>query len=94
VRVPLPDSPQGEAIAFAANNGDLLVSSEGLPAPVTLVPAAGALEPAAATAPAAADAAVPAELTRSLTPLTAGLVAALVATVLVWIGGKLRRRRD
>jgi hypothetical protein len=94
VRVPLPDSPQGEAIAFAANDRDLLVSGEGLPAPVTLVPAAGALEPAAATAPAADDPATPVELTRSLTPLTAGLVAALVATALVWIGGKLRRRRD
>jgi hypothetical protein len=94
VRVPLPDSPQGEAIAFAANNGDLLVSSEGLPATVTLVPAAGALEPAASAAPAAADAAVRAESTSSPTPLTAGIVAALVATVLVWIGGKLRRRRD
>jgi hypothetical protein len=92
IRVPLPESPQGEAIAFAANNRDLLVSGEGVPATVSVVPAAGALTPAAATGP-AAETAAPVELTRQVTPLTAGLVAALVATVLVWIGGKLRRRR-
>jgi hypothetical protein len=94
VRVALPDSPQGEAITFAANNRDLLVSGEGLPAVVTLVPAAGALEPAAATAPVADDASAPADLAYSMTPLTAGLIAAVVATALVWIGGKIRRRRD
>jgi hypothetical protein len=81
VRVPLPDSPQGEAISFGANDRDLLVSSEGLPAVVTLVPASGAT----------GDAATP--LTHRVTPLTAGLIAALAATALVWIGGKLRRRR-
>jgi hypothetical protein len=95
VRVPLPDSPQGEAITFAANNRDLLVSGEGLPAAVTLIPSAGALTPAAATAPAAGDeGALPAEKGHSIPPLTAGLVAAVVATVLVWLGGKLRRRRE
>jgi hypothetical protein len=92
VRVALPDSPQGEAITFAANSRDLLVSGEGLPATVTLVPAAGALEPAAATAPVAGDAPV-ADLGRAMTPLTAGLIAAVVATALVWIGGRIRRRR-
>jgi hypothetical protein len=92
VRVPLPDAPQGEAIAFAANDRDLLVSGEGLPTAVTVVPAGGALTPAAATEP-AADPTAPVELARQVTPLTAGLVAALVATVLVWIGGRLRRRR-
>ena len=95
VRVPLPDSPQGEAISFAANSADLLVSGEGLPAVVTLVPAAGALVPAAATGAAAgsADAASSTGLTHDVSPLTAGLVAALVATVLVWVGGRLRRRQ-
>jgi hypothetical protein len=97
MRIPLPDSPQGEAIAFAGNSRDLLVSSEELPAAVTLVPVAADAAPAAETT--AADAAAPdddasLDLTRSVSPVTAGLVAAGVATALVWIGGRLRRRQD
>jgi hypothetical protein len=92
VRVPLPDAPQGEAITFAANNRDLLVSGEGLPTAVTLVPADGSLVPAAATSPPGEP--VAAAVSRHVTPLTAGLVAAVVATVLVWIGGKFFRRRE
>jgi hypothetical protein len=92
VRVALPESPQGEAITFAANSRDLLVSGEGLPATVTLVPASGALESAAATAT-AEDASAVAELAHSVSPLTTGLIAALVATALVWIAGRFRRRR-
>jgi hypothetical protein len=93
VRVALPEAPQGEAIAFAANDRDLLVSGEGLPATVTLIPAGGSLSPAAATGD-SDDAAAPGELTRKVAPLTAGLIAAVFATVVVWLGGKLRRRRD
>jgi hypothetical protein len=93
VRVALPEAPQGEAIAFAGNDRDLLVSGEGLPATVTLIPAGGSLSPAAATGD-SDDAAVPGEPTREVAPLTAGLIAAVFATVLVWLGGKLRRRRD
>jgi hypothetical protein len=37
---------------------------------------------------------VAAAVSRHVTPLTAGLVAAVVATVLVWIGGKVFRRRQ
>ena len=59
VRTPLPDSPQGEAITFSADNKSLVVASEKLPSDLTVVP----LAPAAAAA----------------------------ATVIVWIGGKLRR---
>src|SRR4051794_27159921 len=93
-RVALPDAPQGEAITFAANNTDLLVSGEGLPTAVTLIPAAGALAPAAATAPATEKGATPQpEPSHSITPWTAGLLAAVVATALVWVGGRLRRRR-
>jgi hypothetical protein len=92
VRVPLPDSPQGEAITFAANNRDLLVSGEGLPAEVTLIPAGGALSPAASTGPADGSAASQA-VTRGVAPLAAGLIAAVIATALVWIGGRFRRRR-
>jgi hypothetical protein len=91
VRVPLPEAPQGEAITFAANNRDLLVSGEGLPTAVTLVPAGGALAAAASTGSAADTGA--ATGTRKVSPLTAGLVAAVVATLLVWIGGKVFRRR-
>jgi hypothetical protein len=92
VRVPLPDSPQGEAITFAANNRDLLVSGEGLPATVTLLPADGALAPTVATA--AADGAATAEHTHRVAPVTAALIAAVIATLLVWIGGKFLRRRS
>ena len=91
VRIPLPDSPQGEAISFAADNRNLVVASEGLPSDVTVVPLAA--ETVAAIRPRRA---VPSltDLSRSgLSPITNGLIAAAVATVVVWIGGKLRRRR-
>ena len=91
MRVPLPEAPQGEAIAFAANDRDLLVAGEGLPSTVTLVPASGELTTAGASAP-APEAAVPAAESRGVTPLTAGLIAAVIATLVVWLGGKLRRR--
>ncbi|WP_369141097.1 hypothetical protein [Modestobacter versicolor] len=94
VRVALPESPQGEAIAFASNHRDLLVASEGLPTAVTLVPAAGEIAPAASTAPADGAAAAAGTLSHEVAPLTAGLIAALVATALVWIGGRIRRRRQ
>ncbi|MGY1841028.1 MULTISPECIES: hypothetical protein [unclassified Modestobacter] len=96
VRIALPESPQGEAIAFAANNRDLLVVSEGLPAQVALVPVPG--EPAPGSLAEAAPSAGPAgELVtaaRGVPPVTAGIIAAGVATVFVWIGGKVRRRRE
>lgn len=90
VRVPLPEAPQGEAIAFAANDRDLLVAGEGLPGAVTLVPATGEL---ASAAPAAPTEAAGGSLTTAggVDPLTAALIAAAVATVVVWVGGKLRR---
>ncbi|WP_369134741.1 hypothetical protein [Modestobacter sp. I12A-02662] len=92
VRVALPDSPQGEAIAFAANNRDLLLAGEGLPSPVTLVPAGADTAPTAAGP--RSSAAPVAGLVRDVSPWTAGVIAAVVATVLVWLGGKLRRRRE
>jgi hypothetical protein len=45
IRVPLPDSPQGEAIDFAADNRGLVVASEGLPSDVVIVPTESALAP-------------------------------------------------
>jgi hypothetical protein len=92
VRIALPDSPQGEAITFAADNRTLLVASEGLPSDVTRVPLA-AETVAALTTP--SDGPVPSltDIGRSgLSPITNGLIAAAVATVVVWIGGKMRRR--
>jgi hypothetical protein len=93
VRVALPESPQGEAISFSADNRSLVVASEGLPSDVTLVPVT-----AEATAPAgtpAAESPIPSftDLASSgLSPVTSAVIAAAVATVVVWIGGKLRRR--
>jgi hypothetical protein len=91
VRIPLPDSPQGEAISFAADNRNLVVASEGLPSDVTVVPAA-AQAVAPTVPPAAGDVPSLTDLSRSgLSPITNGLIAAAVATIVVWIGGKLRR---
>lgn len=54
VRVPLPNEPQGEAIAFD-RDGTLLSASEGQPAPIRAVPgAAGLVADAPGPAPAAA----------------------------------------
>lgn len=39
VRVALPAAPQGEAVAFGANGRDLVLSSEGTPFDVTVLPA-------------------------------------------------------
>jgi hypothetical protein len=90
-RIPLPESPQGESVTFATDNKSLLVASEGLPSDLTVVPLAA--ETVAAITPATAGP-VPSlrDLTSSgLSPITNGLIAAAVATVVVWIGGKLRR---
>jgi hypothetical protein len=91
VRIPLPESPQGEAISFSADNLTLLVGSESLPSDLTRVPLTAELAVAAQTPPAGP---VPSftDLTRSgLSPLTSALIAAAVATVVVWIGSTLRR---
>jgi hypothetical protein len=94
VRVPLPESPQGETIGFAANSRDLVVSGEGLPAVVSVVPADGAVAPAAATAPAGAagDPAAASGTPGRAGVLTAAAIAAAVATLVVWTWGRLRRR--
>ena len=90
VRIPLPDSPQGEAVSFSADNLSLLVASEGLPSDLTRVPL-----PAEALAARGLPAGpVPGftDLTSSgLSPFTSALIAAAVATVVIWIGGKVRR---
>jgi hypothetical protein len=92
VRVALPDSPQGEAISFTPDSINLVVASEGTPSDVTIVPL-----PAGAAAPATGTGAGPTpsltDFTSSgLSPITSGIIAACVATLVVWIGGLLRRR--
>lgn len=90
VRVPLPEEPQGEAISFTADNQQLLVAGEGAPGNVTVVPMPAATPTTAA--PASPLAALTGPSSSGLSPITSGLIAAAVATVVVWVGGKLRRR--
>jgi hypothetical protein len=92
VRTALPESPQGEAISFTSDSTALLVASEGTPSDVTVVPL-----PAGAAASAGETAAGPtASLTdftsSGLSPITSAIIAACVATMVVWLGGLLRRR--
>jgi hypothetical protein len=93
VRLALPESPQGEAISFTADNTALLVASEGLPSDLTVVPlpagTAAAAPPPAAPVPSFADLA---NSSSGLSPITAAVIAAGVATVAVWVGGLFRRR--
>jgi hypothetical protein len=92
VRIPLPDSPQGEAITFSADSLNLLVASEGLPSDLTRVPLGSELVVATQAPPTGP---VPSftDLTSSgMSPITSALIAAAVATVVVWIGARLRRR--
>jgi hypothetical protein len=94
-RIPLPPAPQGEAIAFAGD-GRLVVAGEGLPAAVSAVPVPAALAPATTAAPetgASAAAADAGGAHRGVPAVAAGVIAAVAAMFLVWIGGKLRRRR-
>jgi hypothetical protein len=92
VRIPLPDSPQGEAISFAADNVNLLVASESVPSDLTRVPLTAELV-VAAEAPPTTPVPSFSDLTSSgMSPFTSALIAAVVATVAVWIGGRMRRR--
>jgi hypothetical protein len=91
VRLPLPESPQGEAISFSADNLNLLIASESLPSDLIRVPLTAELA-AAAQAPPAGPVPSFTDLTSSgPSPFTSALIAAAVAAVMVWIGGKLRR---
>ncbi len=92
VRLPLPESPQGEAISFTADNAQLVVAGEGVPSDVVVVPVPAGTPTAA---PASSDGAVPtlSELTGDgKSAVTSALIAAAVATIVVWIGGMVRRR--
>ncbi|MGY1738162.1 hypothetical protein [Geodermatophilus sp. SYSU D00684] len=97
VRIALPEAPQGEAVSFTADGSALLVAGEGVPGDVTSVPVPAGSAP---SAPAGADPADPSPSallggdSAGLSPVTGGVAAAVVATVLVWLGGRLRRRRS
>lgn len=90
--VPLPESPQGEAIGFAADARSLVVTGEGLPAALTVLPAVGALAPAAATEPTDGSGATGTAADSSLSPWSAGAIAAIAAAVLVAGVSRIRRR--
>jgi hypothetical protein len=71
------------------------VASESLPSDLTLVPVPAEVAPASPASPSPAAGAVPSftDLTSSgMSPITSGLIAVAVATLVVWVGGKLRRR--
>jgi hypothetical protein len=90
-RIPLPPSPQGEAISFSADSRALVVASEQLPSAVSEVPIPG---PARVAAQAARPPVSLTDLSRSgVSPITSGAIAAVVATIVVWLGGRLRRPR-
>jgi hypothetical protein len=95
VRVALPEEPQGEAISFAPDDRQLVVSGEGSPADITLVPVSDETAPAspAGASPAGASPAADPSFLLRRPSLTTGLVAAAIATLVVWIGGRLRRLR-
>ena len=77
VRIPLPDSPQGEAISFAADNRTCVVASEGLPSDVTVVPLAAVPVAAAPPRRRRAPCRASTDLTSSgLSPITSALIAA------------------
>jgi hypothetical protein len=94
-RLALPAAPQGEAITFSADNRHLVVGGEGSPSDVTVVPlAAATVAPAtASTAPSPLTDPV-AALRTGRSPVTSAIIAAVIAAGLVWVGGKLRRRRN
>ena len=94
VRVPLPPSPQGEAISFAADNRALVVASEGSPTDVVAVSTTEPLAPVADQLAAAEGSATAQVFGGPRSPVTSAAIAAVVATLVVWIGGMLRRRRE
>jgi hypothetical protein len=103
-RIALPATGQGEAIAFTPDGRSLLTATEGLPAPVHVVPL-----PPAGSAPDAGEETPPATAAGSdgagsngagsdgadsgegNSLLANAAVAAVIAAALMWLGGRLRR---
>ena len=91
IRVPLPESPQGEAISFGSDDRGVVIASEGTPNAVVIVPTEKPLAPVAEKLAAPEDSTT-GVLDGERSPITSGIIAAAVATVVVWLGGLLRRR--
>jgi hypothetical protein len=93
-QVALPESAQGEAISFTGDSSALVVAGEGLPSDVTVVPLPA--EAPAAPETTAAEGTVSGLLAGEdePPPVAAAVAAAVVAGVVVWLGGKVVRRRD
>lgn len=103
-RIPLPATPQGEAVSFAPDGRSLLTSTEGVPSPVHAVPldsgdpppagpapaGTGSAGTGSATPPAASRPAIPGH---TGSPVGTAVTAALIAAGLVWLAGRVRRRR-
>jgi hypothetical protein len=91
-RIALPSARQGEAISFSGDDR-LLVATEGLPGAVSVVPVPAAVAPVAAGAASRATSGPAAGAGHAGVPaVTAGIIAAVTATLLVWLGGRFRRR--
>jgi hypothetical protein len=88
-RVALPEAP-----SFTGDSAALVVAGEGLASDVTVVPLPAEAAPSSSTA--GADGTVSGLLSGDdgPPPVAAAVAAAVVAGVLVWLGGKLVRRRD
>lgn len=104
--VALPETPQGEAVSFAADSHSLLLGSEGVGSVITLVPAGepvpedSTTDPTAGTAPDTATETGAGPFTGDAADgdttggiVTAGLLAVVVAAVLTWLLLRSRRRR-
>jgi hypothetical protein len=95
-RIPLPATPQGEAVTFSSDGRSLLTSTEGRPAAVHVValgdlgqPAAPPTNPPPSKTTGAAPAAGAKARSGILDAVGALAVALVLAVVLVWGGGKL-----
>jgi hypothetical protein len=94
VRLALPDQPQGEAITFTSDGGQLVIGSEGTPSDLFALPVPAQVAPTTAATPPASPLTDPAAvLNTGRSPFTSAVIAAVIAAALVWIGGKFRRRR-
>jgi hypothetical protein len=93
VRIPLPESPQGEAISFGTDDEGIVIASEGSPNAVVVVPTEQLLAPVEERLRAPEDTS-DGFFDGDRSPIISGGIAVAVATLLVWIGGALRRRRE
>jgi hypothetical protein len=93
VRIPLPDSPQGEAISFGTDDTGIVIAGEGSPNAVVAVSTEKPLAPVEERLRAPEDTSDGFfDAVRS--PIISGAIAVAVATLVVWIGRAILRRRE